>query len=563
MTAFAVRPDALLLDFGGVVFLTSKHADGRSRVAALLAERLHRAGHDVALDRLEASLAAGLAALKDWKNAAGRRRSPDELTPRQLWEDFLASDLDDAERAVLAGDGAELLDEMTPLLSHHDLREGIVDLLDTAAELGVRVGIVSNAHSGRSHRALMREHGLDAKTHVQVYSDEVGIRKPHPAMIEWAATALGTTPERCWYVGDTHDRDLVAGRRANVGAVILTRSQHTDRAPYTVVEVPDAVFEAPSGLVSLLRHAQPAPPSTSLATAPAVAPVSSPRRDLLTRLPRGILLDHGGVISTSIKDPDAQGNFARSLAARLRAAGHDLDDELLVAEMQAARFRHKHWKNEGVGGDGIVAEISPSEFWHDLVGAELPEGARTWLRIEAAQLSHEYALIKSQATLRPGVIELAELARSLGIRLAIVSNTVSGRAVRDRLRGYGLLDAIGMSVYSDELGRRKPDRAMPLEALRGLGLDGSDCWFVGDKPDRDMAAAHAAGIEVTVLVRGGSSDDSTVDRAASSGGELAPELVVDSLLDLVSHLRTLASGGDPQSDTPPRTTPLTMERALP
>lgn len=89
--------------------------------------------------------------------------------------------------------------------------------------------MVSNAHSGRSHRTLLREAGLEDHFGVQVYSDEVGIRKPHPEMIALAARALGTVPERCWYVGDTQDRDVVAGRRAGVAAVLLTAT--TTRTP--------------------------------------------------------------------------------------------------------------------------------------------------------------------------------------------------------------------------------------------------------------------------------------------------------------------------------------------
>jgi len=550
------RPAALLLDFGGVIFLTSKHPDGRRHAAQAIADRLDRAGWVVEVERIEQSLNAGLAALKDWKNAAGRQRRPRELEPREIWNDFLASDLDDGPRGVLAADGAELLHAMTGLISEHHLRNGVRELLETARDMGVRVGIVSNAHSGRSHRALLTEHGLDDLIAVQVYSDEVGIRKPHPGIIELAARALGTEPSRTWYVGDTHDRDLVAGRRAGVAAVMLTRSQHTDQTPYPVNDEPDAVFDEPAELIEVLKASSVQPESTP-PTRRESRPVS--RLDSRTHevhAPRALLLDHGGVISASTKDPQAQREFAANLAAQLRHAGHPITDDAMARAMDAARFRHKEWKSlTDRADDGVVPEITARMLWETLTGTDLDDGTRAWLFAESHRLSHEFALIKSRVTLRTGVVELFDVAHENGIRIAIVSNTVSGRAVRDRLANYGLLEQVAVGVYSDELGRRKPDGAMPREALRALGIDAASCWFVGDKPDRDMAAAHEAGVGTTVLVRGGStSDDAVAAISQSRDAALRPDLVVDDLLELSTHLTAVIHG------TAIRTTPLTMER---
>src|SRR5699024_101052 len=86
------------------------------------------------------------------------------------------------------------------------------------------------------------------------YSDEVGIRKPHPGIIDLAARALGTSARRCWYVGDTLDRDVVAGRRAGVAAVLVTRSHHTDTPPFPVTERADLVVDDPRGIVPALRR---------------------------------------------------------------------------------------------------------------------------------------------------------------------------------------------------------------------------------------------------------------------------------------------------------------------
>ncbi|MBD5784690.1 HAD family hydrolase [Cellulosimicrobium terreum] len=525
------RPQALLLDFGGVVFQTTKRPEGVGEVAAYLSEALSRANHDVSGDELATVLAGGLRALKDWKNAASRRLEPRELDHRTIVREFLAAPLPDAHREVLAGSAGTILALITSTLSVHEVRPGIPELLRIAREHGIRVGIVSNAHSGRAHRALLAQHDLADSFGVQVYSDEVGIRKPHPAIIELAARALGTTPDRTWYVGDTLDRDVVAGRRAGVGAVVLTRHHHTDTPPYPVAERADAVLDTPEGLANLLRDAAPSGPGPSpLATAS-----RRPAR------PSALLLDHGGVMVTSEPDARARCDFAQSLASRLGAAGYDVGVEEALAAVDEGRARHRAWKDENEAGplvpgvSRVVPEIDAPTFWVELVGpsfAHLGPGVGDWLRSEAHALMVDYARAKSVPTLRPGVREVLEHARAEGIPVAVVSNTVCGRAVREEIEQFGLDHLVGVHVYSDELGVRKPDPVTARTALTALAADPASAWFVGDKPHRDVVAARGAGVGTVVLVRGGSTDDATLSRADDV---LAPDHVlteVGELLDL-------------------------------
>ncbi|MFD3688868.1 HAD family hydrolase [Nocardiopsis sp. NPDC058631] len=520
------RPHALLLDFGGVVFQTRKRPEGRADVARHLHEVLLRAGHDVDTDTLRGSLDAGLAALKDWKNAAGRRRAPLELDHRTIWTDFLASDLDAPVRETLAGSAAGLLADMSPLLSEHEVRPGVRDLLDAARSLGVRVGMVSNAHSGRSHRRILRQAGLEEYFGVQIYSDEVGIRKPHPEMIALAARALGTVPEHCWYVGDTQDRDVVAGRRAGVAAAVLTRHHHTDTPPYPVRETADAVFDTPEGLVDPLRRSMPEDP------APPTAPVRVDRNGNARGVPGALLLDQGGVIAVSAPTPEAQRAFAESLATRLDRAGHTTTTDEVLALVLDGRDRYRDWK-AAHPEDGPIPEVTPRAFWYDMVGRDLPARARAFLYAESAQLTLEYARSKSHAEMRRGVREVLEFCADRGVPVGIVSNTVCGRAVREELERFGIDHLVGAHVYSDELGRRKPDPATVRAALTALDADPAETWFVGDKPWRDTAAAHRAGVGVSVIVRGGSAADDRIDAALAGAALQRPTHVIDEMDDLL------------------------------
>ncbi len=75
---------------------------------------------------------------------------------------------------------------------------------------------------------------------------------------------------------------------------------------------------------------------------------------------------------------------------------------------------------------------------------------------------------------------------------------------RNKLRALGLGGRFRSIVFSDELGRehRKPD-PRPFEvALAQLGAEPADAVFVGDRPEKDIEGALAAGIRA-IRVRTG------------------------------------------------------------
>lgn len=508
-SALTVAPHALLLDFGGVIFQTAKRPTGRDDFAARIVERAARGGWEIEHARVRASLDAALTALRHWKHASSRRRTPREMTHREIVADFVAADLPGPVRALLVAEAGEVLEEMNTTLSDHALRPGIRDVIAEATARGIRLGIVSNAHAGRSHRAILAEHGLDTAFGVQVYSDEVGMRKPHPGMIELAATALGVTPAQCWYVGDTQDRDVVAGRRAGVGGMILTTSGHTDNPPFAVVETADAVFPTPEGLAELLRSAV-APASAAPAAATEPEPTGAPV----------LMIDHGGVISTTVPDAALLDAFASHLARMLDGPDEPVDlarAHLLIAEGRARHAERKRAQRQNLAGGGTNREVGALEFWRDLVGADLSVRARAVLTAEADDLMFRYGRAKSRRTLRTGVAELLEHCRAEGVRVVVVSNTVSGRAVRAECAAHGIDPLIGAYVCSDENGYRKPDPRIVEEALRITAADPARTWFLGDKPQNDALAAQLMGIARRVIVRGGTTDDDAIDAAVRSG----------------------------------------------
>jgi len=75
---------------------------------------------------------------------------------------------------------------------------------------------------------------------------------------------------------------------------------------------------------------------------------------------------------------------------------------------------------------------------------------------------------------------------------------------RPKLAALDLSDAFDVVVLSDELGRqyRKPHPAPFLAALAGLGVGPGEALFVGDRPDKDVAGAAAAGMSCIRVMTG-------------------------------------------------------------
>jgi N-acetyl-D-muramate 6-phosphate phosphatase len=245
-------PRALLLDHGGVLMRSVKHPE---RMAAFADRVLALVGPSAGLDRTAvlADIEAGKAAYRAWKNGSVRSPEPREIGHRELWEDLIAADWPPAARTLVGAEALPLCREMTLAESDKQVAPGMLETLRLARAHGIRTGIVSNTLLGSLNRDLARRFGTDPYLDVQVYSDEIGLRKPAPETIRMAARALSVDPADCWYVGDNYDRDVVCGMRAGVGATILMRP--ADRRDPAARPQPDAEVADGPGLLALLRAA--------------------------------------------------------------------------------------------------------------------------------------------------------------------------------------------------------------------------------------------------------------------------------------------------------------------
>lgn len=533
-------PAGLILDFGGVLFTTRTREDAVERQRSVLRDYLvRRVGTatqtaDTAellakdTDLLDRAIAAAAASLTHFKHGSSRRPAPRELSPAEIVGEFYVPDFPDEVRDALVAVAPELLADLAEARTEHILRTGARELLEAAAAAGIPIGIASNAHSGLHHRRLLARHGLDVFLTAQNYSDEVGIRKPHPDMIRLTARALSAACDECWYVGDTLDRDVVAGRRAGVGAVILTRDKHTDNPPFPVEVQADAVLETPGDLVEVLRGlAGPDGPDGPDVAAGADGPDTASGTTI-----RALLIDHGGVISETWPHPQPSLAVAEALAAACAKAGDPVSTGTAAILVERARKRYREFK-AAEHSAGTSREVTPEIYWTEFV--DLTSRQREVVAGHADLLTVLLYRTRSRKMLRPGAAELLRAAQEAGVPVVMVSNTISGRGVRALITEYGLNRTFDSWVFSDEVGVKKPHPGIFDSALEELPADISpqDCLMVGDKIDNDMSGARDAGIGHRYLVRGGDSGNDEIADAVRSGTATG---AVDNLSQLIALL---------------------------
>lgn len=87
--------------------------------------------------------------------------------------------------------------------------------------------------------------------------------------------------------------------------------------------------------------------------------------------------------------------------------------------------------------------------------------------------------------------------RSLGI----ISNTgrTPGRILRQLLCQLGICEFFRVTVFSDEVGWRKPDRRIFARAAETLGVEISSILHIGDNPEADVWGAKQAGMRALLL----------------------------------------------------------------
>ncbi len=251
----------------------------------------------------------------------------------------------------------------------------------------------------------------------------------------------------------------------------------------------------------------------------------------MTEQIEAILFDMGGTLRTSVKKSKAEKRELIQRMLDLLGAQANVDEFAVLLSTRADAY--KKWAEE------TLVELTESDLWTKWMLPDWPAEQVSGMAVELNQL---YRAMTGTRTVFPETHDVVlELFRR-GYRLGLVSNTTSSVEVPAALKELHVTGCFETVILSAVVGKRKPDPAILLEATQRMGIAPEKCAYIGDRADRDVAAARRAGFSKAVILR----DPRQAKLEREAGAHLTPDARITNLTGLLElfPLRTA-----PQPDT--------------
>ena len=231
---------------------------------------------------------------------------------------------------------------------------------------------------------------------------------------------------------------------------------------------------------------------------------------------KAVLIDFGNTLMRQrTKETELFDRGVRNLAKYLRKKGYKPSFKKLrqvEAELrdEASRFRDK--TSIEVEAADKMAVLLNTVGIHVNPKDELTTGA----------VLAFYKPIIDDMALYQDSMEFLRALKKDGYKLALVSNAASDLAVRKAAKQLGIAKFFDTIVISSQVGIRKPNSAVYMEALNALKVKPSEAVFIGDLISTDITGAKQLGMKAILKIN-----------AFSNIKTSLPDAVVTSLKDAI------------------------------
>jgi FMN hydrolase / 5-amino-6-(5-phospho-D-ribitylamino)uracil phosphatase len=239
---------------------------------------------------------------------------------------------------------------------------------------------------------------------------------------------------------------------------------------------------------------------------------------------RAVLFDYGHTLVDFRRTEEALREAYRQISARIEAVAYMEVPELLdlvervtggvermIEESYAARR---------------LEELDQSQLLREsfaAIGFDLPDD------VLAHVVALDHSAYSNSITAEPETMETLGLLKDAGYRMGLVSNvTLLPSLMREDLAKLGFDAYLDVTVFSSEVGVRKPDPRIFRAALERLGADPAETAFVGDRRFDDVTGSQAVGMRGIQTLQ---------FRREVEPADVAPDAVVERLSDLPGVLR--------------------------
>ena len=210
---------------------------------------------------------------------------------------------------------------------------------------------------------------------------------------------------------------------------------------------------------------------------------------------KAVIFDIGGTLEDLKQNEKQKEVCAQQLLDYLSLHDIHIDDspEAFMLTIEKNHISYRNW------GMQTLRELSPYKVWQEWYLKDYPIDKEK-LRLIANNLATIREKVSQTRSLREDAVSTLDELKSMGLKLGVLSNTISQTMTYDLLIEYGIrkyFDSIRLSSIS---GYRKPHKGLFIAAARDVGLKPEECIYVGDTVTRDVSGARAAGYFSTIRI---------------------------------------------------------------
>ncbi len=227
-----------------------------------------------------------------------------------------------------------------------------------------------------------------------------------------------------------------------------------------------------------------------------------------------VLFDIGGTLVTQRKSQQRSLDYARYIISRLAENGITIDtrpqDLAELLHVRAEEYKHR--------GERTCTEFPNPRVWSEFFLRDF-NIREELLAPFSEELSFNYDYLRLENNPREGLLEMSERLTSMGMKLGVITNTISTTFAMKALKEYGVYKYYRDIVTSCGCGIRKPDPRIFDLAMQRIGSTRETTCYVGDTISRDVLGSRKAGLAMVIKI----DNPSVSHRDVAFQGEDAPK----------------------------------------
>jgi len=203
---------------------------------------------------------------------------------------------------------------------------------------------------------------------------------------------------------------------------------------------------------------------------------------------QAIFIDLGNTLRVLVKDED---HMARARQKIVSLVGTQEDPVAFCQKLDERYKTYRKWAFEK------LQEAPEADLWTRWMVPEYPAEKIGPL---GAELTYQYRQSMGRRVVVDGGREVLDELLRRGYVLGIISNLIGTREIPEWLAAENYASYFKSVSLSSVLGKRKPDPAIYLDAVRQAGVAPGKCAYIGDNLKRDVSGTRAAGFGMSVIM---------------------------------------------------------------